>query len=183
MAKMRVRWQSAARIGGAGLLAAAGLIAGPSLFRAPDPPPLPTDIGLPRGGSQTAAAQGAREKAERSNTRRDHRGFPRRPRSAPRRPCHTRQRCRHSSADPRAPSSRSGSRSAGGKNRVSRLPHVKGGAPDQGSAPAAPPPPIAAPAPPPVSAPPAPALSPPPAPAPAPAAPPPGDGSEEFAPH
>src|ERR1044072_4332135 len=78
---LRVRWGAAVK--GAALIVAAllALQALPGLLKPPDPPPLPADVGLPRGGGSTPARcvrclpGQERQKGERAPRKRDSGGW------------------------------------------------------------------------------------------------------------
>lgn len=162
MVKLRVRWQSAVRLGALVASGCLALAAGPALFRAPDPPPLARDIGLPRVVRAPDERSGAPPFAFN-----DAIASPPIPGRQPRSRHHDPGTHRHGrpTRKPAADAAADGTPPGSPAPKVSAPPLPPTPTPAPTYIPATPQPPPAA------------------SPAPAPAPPPAGDGSEEFAPH
>ncbi len=173
MGGVRIRWRQAAKLGLAGVGLLAALQLAPALLRAPEPPPLGADVGLPRPAQSRGSFVAPRATKE-----------PRDPKRAADQPSRGSFVAPRATKEPRA-------REPLPPGVISSVPHPHRRAhPRRRAKPtrqpaATPPAPIEA-APPPLQTAPAPLeYAPAPAvePAPSPAPPAPGDGSEEFAPH
>jgi hypothetical protein len=171
MANVRIRWRGVMRVVAIVAVALIALHLLPGLLRAPEPPPLTADVGLPRAKTLTGAS---RRKARPAATVPPHRAT--KPSTRLRRGQRTRSR-----PVPDAPAStavigsRHRPRHGGGSPATYPAPTAEATPPAESSPSQVPeyvPPP----------APPEPGVEPPPEPTP-PSSPAPGDGSEEFAPH
>jgi hypothetical protein len=186
MAGVRIRWRGVARVAAIVVVGLLALRLVPDLLRAPEPPPLAANVGLPRAEPVRVAAKPRpgplRREPEQIRHRREPGRRTRRHRKEP-----GRRARRHRGAHPRAVADEPGSTAVIGSRHRRRRKIVK--PPRRHPETVAEPPVESTPAP---TPPPVPeyVLPPPPEPTPEllpesspPPPPPPGDGSEEFAPH
>jgi hypothetical protein len=175
MAGLRIRWRGVARVAVVVAVGLIGLRLLPGLLRAPEPPPLAADVGLPQARPVTDVPTRGAAKARQAARRRDVKAAG--PAPAAERHHRPGQKKRRSSPATAASTAVIGSRHRRRHHQVKRAHphHRKAVESDVESNP--PPVPEYVPPPPPEPTPeppPEPTLAPPPAP---------GDGSEEFAPH